>query len=72
VPTFDWQWILALAAVIGAAAFLVIRGLRLVRGGKKPACGSCGSCPATPADQAASQSTGFVPLDSLVHKDVRS
>ena len=70
MPTFDWQLILALAAVIGAAAFLVVRGLRLVRGGKKPACSSCGSCPTAPADQAASHSAGFVPLDSLVHKEV--
>jgi hypothetical protein len=68
VPTFDWQLIVALAAVIGAATFLIVRGLRLVRGARKPACGSCGSCAAAPADQAA-QAAGFVPLESLVREN---
>jgi hypothetical protein len=45
MPT-EWQSIVALLAVAGAAWFLVRRGLAIVRSGTKPgsACGSCGSC----------------------------
>jgi hypothetical protein len=70
VPAFDWQLIVTLAAVAGAAAFLVCRGLTLLRSGKKskPACGSCGSC-ATAPSAAATTSTGFVPLETLVRDD---
>jgi hypothetical protein len=70
VPAFDWQLIVALAAVAGAAGFLIRRGLTLLRSGKKskPACGSCGSC-ATAPSAPPTASTGFVPLESLVRDD---
>ena len=70
MPGFDWQLIVALAAVAGAAAFLVRRGVMLLRSGKKskPACGSCGSCAAT-SNTAATSPAGFVPLETLVRKD---
>ena len=70
MPAFDWQLIVALAVVAGAAAFLIVRGLRLLHSGKKPACGSCGSCSAPPNDKASQP--GFVPLETLVGKDARS
>jgi hypothetical protein len=56
--------IVVVAVVAGAAAFLIVRGVRLLWGSKKPVCGSCGSCPAAPNDQA-SQPPGFVPLETL-------
>ena len=68
MPWFDWQLIVALAAVSGAAAFLIVRGLKLLWSGKKSACGSCGSCNAAPENQA-SQSGGFIPLETLVRDD---
>jgi len=68
VPVFDLQIIVVVVAVAGAAAFLIGRGVRLLRGSKKPACGSCGSCPAAPDAQSTS-SAGFVPLESLVRED---
>jgi hypothetical protein len=70
VPPFDWQLIVALAAVAGAGWFLVRRGLTLLRSGKnsKPACGSCGSCATAPGTPPTA-STGFVPLESLVRDD---
>ena len=65
--TFDWQLVVAILAIAGAAGFLIRRGLRLVRAGKGAggACGTCGSCP-TESDGAVSRSTAFVPLESLV------
>ena len=71
MPQFDWQLIAALLAVAAAAWFLIHRGWKLVRAGKKsePACGSCGSCSAATNAPGPTQSGTFVPLDAFVHND---
>jgi hypothetical protein len=49
MPSFDWQSVVALLAVAGAAWFLARRALAVLRAGTKPgsACGSCDSCAAS-------------------------
>jgi hypothetical protein len=66
MPNLDWQLVVALLAIAGAAAFLIHRGLRLLRTGRRAsgACGTCGSCPAEPKDNVG-RPTAFVPLESL-------
>ena len=70
MPIFDWQLIVALLAVVAAAWFLIRRGLKLLRTGKKsdPSCGSCGSCAAAP-NAPATPSDAFVPLEALVREE---
>jgi hypothetical protein len=45
--TLDWQNTLALAAVLGAAMYLVRAGWNVARRGRASGCGSCSSCAAT-------------------------
>jgi hypothetical protein len=70
MPNFDWQLIAALLAVAAAGWFLIRRGLRLLRTGKKsgPACGTCGSC-ASAQNAREPSSSAFVPIGSLVQQD---
>ena len=70
MPKFDWQLIVALLAVAGAGSFLIRRGLKLFRAGRKAggACGSCGSCTAGPS-AARGRPTAFVPLERLTPDD---
>jgi hypothetical protein len=64
MPT-DWQSIVGLLAVAGAAWFLVRRGLAVFRSGTKPgsACGSCGSC--TSRESAAPETRLVSPLQNF-------
>ncbi len=66
----DWQLIAALLAVAAAAGFLIRRGLKLLRAGRKSeaACGTCGSCPAAQNAHVPSPAA-FVPLGSLAPPD---
>jgi hypothetical protein len=70
MPDINWQLIVVLAAVAGAACFLIHRGLKSMRSGKQSAtpCGSCRSC-APPPDATAAPPTAFVPLESLTRND---
>ena len=73
MANIDWQLIVALLAVAGAAWFLVRRGMALLQRGKKAGrgdCGSCGSCAAGPS-AASGAPAQFVPLDSLMLKNDR-
>jgi hypothetical protein len=70
MPRFDWQLIVVILTLSGAAAYLVRRGMNMFRADREHAsgagsCGSCGSC-SSGAEVAGDSTTGFVPLEDLV------
>jgi hypothetical protein len=72
MPRFDWQLIVALLAVAGAAWFLFRRMFKTLQTGKKTdsTCGSCGSC-ATRSNPATTPHSTFVPLETLTRDKAR-
>lgn len=69
MPPFDWQLIVVLALIAGAAFVVARRVWQLIRpassGQGIGACGSCGNCGASSETPAATRRGAFVPVDSL-------
>ena len=75
MPEFDWQLIVVILALAGAASYVVRRGMKTFRSRRQSAagagsCGSCGSCSSS-AKPSGNSTTGFVPLEDLTSNDGR-
>ena len=68
--SFDWQTWIALAFVLAAAAFLVRRVYRLVKGNAKSGCDSgCGSCSTGAASKQEGRQLPLVTLDERADEE---
>jgi hypothetical protein len=76
MPQFDWQLIVVILTLAGAALYLARRGMKTFRSSRQGAsgggsCGSCGSCNSS-EKVAGNSTTGFVPLEDLMSDKPRS
>ena len=72
MPKFDWQLIVVILALAGAASYVVRRGMNTFLSRRQSAagagsCGSCGSCSSS-TKPTGNSTTGFVPLENLTLK----
>jgi len=67
MPHPDWQLIVALLAIAGAAWFLIRRGTKRLRNAGKASDGACGACDSCHGarNSGGDFATGFVLLESL-------
>jgi hypothetical protein len=60
---FDWQYVLVTAVLLAAAAYVMLRSWRAVRGKKSAGCGGCGTCATSSAKSGTTRSDTLLQID---------